>query len=121
MGTTNENVNIVLRDRVDPKIAKKIAAIDAVAIKTDTSLKKLQKTLQSVNVSALNKLSAAQSRLTNSQARLINAQSRAAAVTLKQQQASVIAVGLHLTNRSTAVDPENVWELVAMRVAYGHC
>lgn len=75
-----DRIDIVVDDKVDANVEKKIRAIGTASEKGFTSLQKLKKALGDINVSSVSKLADASAKVTNSLAREMNAQARLTAV-----------------------------------------
>lgn len=75
-----ERIDVVVDDKVDGNVEKKIRGIAAASEKGYTSVQKLKSALADINVSSVTKLQQASANVTNALAREMNAQARLTAV-----------------------------------------
>lgn len=73
---SSEPIDIVVEDKVSPRIVEKLRAIGAQARSTDSAIAKLNSRLEALNSTGLDKLANATARLDNAQARQTAAQAR---------------------------------------------
>lgn len=88
---TDERIDIIVEDKVSPRIVEKLREIGAQAKSADTSIARLNRQLAALNSSGIDKLANATARLQNSQARQVSAQARLTSATARFDSAAAKA------------------------------